>query len=208
MLTVLIAILLMPTSSAAAEIEVTGLFSDAAMLTINGKPFFLRNGQSQDGVTLIDADSREAVIDNEGETVTVSLSQKIGTSFKPAEKVQVHIAMSDNHQYIVHGSINGKPVRYLVDTGANVVAMNSKTASALGISLEKAKKVRSVTASDETESMLVTVAEMRVGEIRRNNVAAVVIPGEFPRDVLLGMTFLNHVEITENAGLMVLTSEM
>jgi aspartyl protease family protein len=50
--------------------------------------------------------------------------------------------------------------------------------------------------------------EMTVGEIKRNNVQAIIIDGENPKDILLGMSFLQHVDISEKAGLMVLTSKL
>jgi aspartyl protease family protein len=52
------------------------------------------------------------------------------------------------------------------------------------------------------------IQEMVVGEITQKNVQAIIIDGENPKDILLGMSFLQHVDISENAGLMVLTSKL
>ncbi|MBD3646329.1 MAG: TIGR02281 family clan AA aspartic protease, partial [Pseudomonadales bacterium] len=47
-----------------------------------------------------------------------------------------------------------------------------------------------------------------VGERKGNNGAGAVLEGDFPRDILLGMTFLRNVEITERAGLLMLTNKL
>ncbi len=193
----------------AIDIEVEALFSNAAMLSIDGRSQLLRKGQvSSEGVRLIDANSREAVVEYQGEKQTLFLSNRIGSTFKTAEKAQVHITMTENRQYIAHGSVNGRAARFIVDTGANVVAINSKMARSLGISLEGGIKMRTATASDNVMSTAVNIKEIQVGDIKQNNVVAVVIDGDHPSDILLGMSFLQHVEISENAGLMILTSKL
>jgi aspartyl protease family protein len=63
-------------------------------------------------------------------------------------------------------------------------------------------------ASDKLPVTVVVLKEVQVGPIRQTNVRAVITEGDYPRDVLLGMTFLQHVDISENAGLMVLTSKL
>ena len=46
---------------------------------------------------------------------------------------------------------------------------------------------------------------VNVGGIKVNNVPATVIEGEFPNYVLLGMTYLRHVKMEENQGVMTLS---
>lgn len=193
----------------ALQIEVKALFNNAAMLNIDGRDQLLKKGQrSKEGVRLIDADSRKALVEYDGEQQTLFLSDRIGSSFKAPEKAQVHITMTENRQYITHGSINGRSARFLVDTGANVVAINSKMARSLGISLEDGVKMKTATASEELMSIAVNLKEIQVGDIKQRNVMAVIIEGDYPQDILLGMSFLQHVDISENAGLMVLTSKL
>ena len=115
--------------------------------------------------------------------------------------------MTENRQYITAGSINGRPVRYIVDTGANVVVINGSMAKTLGLIVEEGETYAS-TASDDIQVTMVILKEMSVGEIKRRDVQAIIIDGENPKDILLGMTFLQHVDISEKAGLMVLTSKL
>ncbi|MDA0271692.1 MAG: retropepsin-like aspartic protease [Proteobacteria bacterium] len=202
-------LLLLPLPSLAVEIEVRALFSGAAMFVIDGENQLLKKGQiSRSGVELIDASRKEAVVQINGQTRTLQLSDRISSTFERQENVKVLINMAANRQYITAGSINGRPVRYLVDTGANIVAINANTAKMLGLSVEDGVKVNASTASEDLQATMVMVEEMVVGDITRNNVQAIIIDGENPKDILLGMSFLQHVDISEKAGLMVLTSKL
>jgi aspartyl protease family protein len=67
--------------------------------------------------------------------------------------------------------------------------------------------LRATTASGVVESAEVFLDIVKVGGIKIRNVQAAVIPGSFPLDILLGMSFLRNVEIRENAGTMQLTTK-
>jgi aspartyl protease family protein len=205
----LVLLLLLPLPSLAIEIEVQALFSGAAMFVIDGENQLLKKGQvSSSGVELVEANPKEAIVRINGQSRTLLLSDRISSTFEKPEKAQVLISMAKNRQYITTGSINGRPVRYLVDTGANVVAINANTARNLGLRALEGRKVSASTASDDIEVTTVMIKEMVVGDITRNNVQAIIIDGENPKDVLLGTSFLQHVDISEKAGLMVLTSKL
>lgn len=202
-------VLLLSSQSFALQIEVRALFGGTALLVIDGREQLVKQGQeSREGVKLVKADSNSAVISYLGEEQALYLTDRIGASFKTPEKTQVHISMAGNRQYIAYGSINGRPVRFLVDTGANVVAINSTMARSLGISLADGVPTRASTASAELAATLVIIKKMQVGDIKQVNIQAVILGGEHPKDILLGMSFLQHVDISENAGLMVLTSKL
>ncbi|MBQ74311.1 MAG: TIGR02281 family clan AA aspartic protease [Gammaproteobacteria bacterium] len=190
------------------DIEVVGLFSNAALLRIDGRQMLLRTGEkSPEGVTLIDANSREAIIEYQNEHSTLFRSNRIASEFKKPEVVSVSVQMNERGQYITMGSINGRPVSFLIDTGANIVAMNSEMAKSLGIDLSGGKEAASNTAGGVIRSREITLESVQVGEIIVTNVRIAVLEGKFPTEVLLGMSFLKSVKMQENAGLMVLTSQ-
>jgi aspartyl protease family protein len=202
-------LLLWATVSNAANIEVKGLFGGAAVLVIDGREQLLKQGQvSREGVELISANATKAVVRVEGESRTLYLSERIGSKFEIAEKGRVFIPMNPNRQYFAHGSVNGRSVRFLVDTGANTVALNATMARSLGISLADGVKINATTASSNETVTRVLIREISVGEIKRNNVEAVVLSGTHPPEILLGMSFLEYVEISKNNDMMVLTSKM
>ena len=108
-------------------------------------------------------------------------------------------------QYITTAQINGRQLEVLVDTGANLVAMNENHARRIGLDLEKATPARVETASGMAKAWTLNLRSVNVGGIKVNNVPATVIEGEFPNYVLLGMTYLRHVKMEENQGVMTLS---
>jgi len=207
--TCILLLLLTSELARAVDIEVKALFDGAAMLSIDGEDRLVKVGEdSAEGLVLLAADPDRAVVEVNGKQHTLTLSDRIASTFVAPEKSQVMINRSGNNQYVTHGSINGRSVRFLVDTGANIMALNANTARMLGLDLAEGEKTLASTASDKLPVTMVTLKEVQVGPIRQQNVRAVVLAGPHPADVLLGMTFLQHVDINENAGLMVLTSKL
>jgi aspartyl protease family protein len=92
----------------------------------------------------------------------------------------------------------------MVDTGATVVAMSSLQADRLGISYENGRAEAVSTASGLVRGYRVVLDQVKVGGIEQRNVRAVVIEGEHPVMVLLGMTFLSQVRMQDKGNLMIL----
>lgn len=192
------------------DIDVVGLFKGAVLLDINGNRQMLKEGEkSSEGILVVSADSREAVIEVNGQRMTLNLTSRIGTQFKPPERGTVSIPLNDYGQYRSAGTINGRPVTFLIDTGATIVAMNTTDARRLGVEFGSGEQVRATaTAGGMVTSWEVRLDSVQVGDIRVRNVQAAVLEGDFPEEILLGMTFLRNVEIKESSGVMVLRSKL
>ncbi len=191
---------------AAPDVRVEGLFKGAAVLRIDGQQVMLRDGKTgPGGVKLIEATSRSAVLEIDGKRYDMALHTAIGGQFKEAELKQVVIRKNNNDQYLVNGSINGQSVQFLVDTGATSVAMNEMDARRLGLQYRiDGKESQVVTAGGVNNSWVVKLDSVKVGEIQVSNVDAVVVQGGYPAQVLLGMTYLNHVKLQEQNSVMML----
>ena len=106
------------------RIEVEALFTDAAVLEIDGESKMLRVGQSFRGVSLLAAYSQTATVEANGRQMVLGLSRLIGANYQePSERV-VTITRDAIMQYRTMATSNGRHVAVLVDTAANVVAMN------------------------------------------------------------------------------------
>jgi len=108
---------------------------------------------------------------------------------------QVTLKMNRAGHYLAPGFINGKKVSFLVDTGATDVAMPLAVARKLNLQLQAGGI--SQTASGIVHTYLTRLDSVRIGGIELNNVRASVIeemPGD---DVLLGMSFLKHLELIQ-----------
>ncbi|WP_317621957.1 retropepsin-like aspartic protease family protein [Ketobacter nezhaii] len=193
-------------AAAAADVRVDGLFSGAAVLNINGQQVMLKVGKRhQSGVKLLRANSRNALVEIDGEPHEMVLHMAIGGGYQETNNTQVVIRKNDNNQYKVNGSINSLPVTFLVDTGANTVALNEIQARKLGLQYKlHGQESQVVTASGIARSWGVKLSSVKVGEISVSNVAAVVIEGQFPQDVLLGMTYLEYVKLQEHNSVLLL----
>jgi len=178
------------------------LFSGKAMVKIDGHNRLLKAGeQSPEGVLLVSANAREAVIEINGKRETFQLGSSVGGHFAKPQRREVRIMRDASGSFLTVGSINGYTTDMLVDTGATVVAMSEPEARRLGIAYRrKGRKGVVNTASGTTSGYTVMLDRVRVGTIQLSNVEAIVIKGSSPRKVLLGMSFLNRVEMLNQGG--------
>lgn len=205
---VLAASLLLATSAAwpaAPRVEVEALFTNAAVLRIDGERKMLKAGQSHRGVTLVAAVSSKAVLEVDGETLELGLSRHIGTRYETSEPQLVSIPRDATMQYQTTAIVNGRSMPVLVDTGANVVALNSSHAQVLGVDYSSGAPARVETASGTVNAWYVTLRSVSVGGIQVDNVEATVVEGDFPSTILLGMTYLRHVKMEETDGVLSLS---
>ncbi|WP_206613523.1 retropepsin-like aspartic protease family protein [Parahaliea mediterranea] len=194
--------LLIAPPAGAVSLVVEALLPNTAVITIDGTRKTLRAGQSHGGVTLISADAKAAVVEVNGQRQTVRMHQRITGSYQaPTERV-VSIPRDAHLQYRTTAHLNGRSMQVIVDTGANVVAMNSDHARRLGVDVAGGQPTRMETASGVARAWTVTLHSVDVGGIRVDNVQAVVAEGGFPRDILLGMTYLRHVSLSEEGGVL------
>ncbi len=200
--------LLLPAASVHAEVsvEVQALMRDAAVLRIDGRQQTLRAGQRSDsGVLLVSSTPKQAVVEIDGRRHTLTLSQRISASFAAAEQSEVRINRNAQNRYLTNGEINGRRLLMLVDTGASIVAINAHHASLLGIDYRRdGTPGRAATASGVVPAWEVSLDRVTVGSITLHHVPAMVLSGGFPQEVLLGMTYLKHVNLREQDGVMVL----
>lgn len=99
--------------------------------------------------------------------------------------------------YLVTVHVNGMPIRFLVDTGATLIALTPKDAEAAGFERDQLNFSRPVhTANGIIKFAPVSLREIRLGALSLNDIDAAVIgaPGGIS---LLGMTFLKQLESYE-----------
>ena len=105
-----------------------------------------------------------------------------------------------NGHFYASASVDGVPVRMMVDTGASVIALTGSDASAIGIYWDDAQITHiGQGASGPVFGVQTRLDEVEIGGIVRRNVAAVVIPQGL--DVsLLGQSYLSQVGGVEISG--------
>lgn len=109
-------------------------------------------------------------------------------------------ASADGHFY-ANATINGVPMRLLVDTGASSIALSAADARRVGFDPEALDYFLPVTtANGPALAARVTLDEVRLGSIAFGRIGASVMPpGALDRS-LLGMSFLERLSGFEIAG--------
>lgn len=194
------------TANAIEKLEVQGLFSNKAVLFIDGKRHILAVGDtSPEGVKVVSANSRGAILEVNGQQKQYNLSSTVSTSFVERKAQKETIYKDSGGMYLAHGYINGQSVRFLVDTGASAISMNSEQAKQLGIRYKYTGTPAGVsTASGYAKAYRVQLKSVSVGEITQSNVDAYVIEGNHPGPILLGMTFLGRLNVEHSGNAMTL----
>ncbi len=190
---------------AVEKIRVVGLFKNKVIVMIDGKQQLLKVGEpTVQGVTLISSDSKQALIEIDGKQSSYRLGAQYSTSFAaPAKGQVVRIWPSLRGMYHVQGSINGYPINFVVDTGATQVALNASQAKRLGINYRKQGAARvAETAGGLVKIYSVNLNRIKVGDIELNNIPAAVLDGNYPTKALLGMSFLNRLQIQRDGPVM------
>jgi aspartyl protease family protein len=191
------------------KLEVQGLFANKAVLMIDGSLRVLAVGEvSPEGVRVVSADSRGAVLEVDGVEKKFELGNTVSTSFVQRKNQKETIYVNSSGMYLTFGSINGRSVRFLVDTGASAIAMNINQAKELGIRYDKIGVPASVsTASGFENAYRVRLKSVSVGKITQTNVEALVIDGNHPGPILLGMSFLGQLNVEHTGTAMTLTQQ-
>ncbi len=104
--------------------------------------------------------------------------------------------------YVVTGAINNEPVEFLLDTGATDVSVPEGLANRLG--LEKGARARFQTANGSVNGHMTKLDQVRLGDIELEGVRASINPGMSGSSVLLGMSFLKHLEFTQRGDTLIL----
>ena len=185
-------------SACATEVNVVGLFSGKALVSIDGgRPRMLSVGEkTPDGIKLISADSDGAVLEIDGKRRTLTLGQSISaSSTAPGIDPTVVLTADSQGHFLATGSINGAPTRFLVDTGASFVSMSSAEAKRLGISYLQGERAFMSTANGTVVVYRVNLNTVRLGDITLNQVEAAIHEGSNLPVTLLGMSFLKRLEI-------------
>jgi len=190
------------------QIEVQALMPGMVVLMINGSRETLKTGNETQGVKLISSTTKTAVLEVNGEQKNYQMGTTVGTRFTQREKVTERVIVDQNGMFRSYGSINGQSVKFLVDTGATSVAMSEKAARKLGIQYQlKGIPTRTSTASGIARAWSVKLKTVSLGKLLERNVQGVVVEGNFPRQVLLGMSFLNRMKVEKEGATMKITSK-
>lgn len=192
--------------AAAQSVTLSGsMGSDKALLLIDGQPQMLAVGASARGVTLRRLGDGEAEVEIGGRRLLLRLgaapARLGGETAAPAGDTAIVLPMGQGGHFSATGTINGKSVNFMVDTGATSIAMSQAEANRIGLDWKRGRPGMTQTANGPVPVYAVNLTSVRVGGVEIANVAAVVLPNEMPV-VLLGNSFLNRFTMRRDSDVM------
>lgn len=182
------------------QIKLLALFESKAMVSVNGQNKTLKQGDSFSGVKLLEVDTKQAVVEIDGQEQVLQLGVGVlanSLAAAPAQETKKIATLwaDDDGFFFANGVISKKSVRFLVDTGANIVAMSSATADSVGLDYKDAPKGLVTTASGQTIMHDIIIKKITIEGIALYNVRAGIIIGNYPTVPLLGMSFLSKLDM-------------
>jgi aspartyl protease family protein len=192
--------------SATPSVALSGVLGSKALFVINGAPpKMLAAGDSHAGVKLISVSGDQAVIDIGGKRVNLRVGDapvSQGGSAGAGGGNRIVLPVGSGGHFMANGSINGRAIQFMVDTGATSVAIGINDAQRMGIDFQKGQAVRMSTANGIAQGWRVRLNSVRVGDVEVFDVEAVVGPN-MPF-ALLGNSFLSRFTMNRGSDTMVL----
>ena len=196
----LIALALVAGNAGATDVFVTSIAPSQVQVIVDGKAVrTLRpNDVSPEGVKLIDIRGSAAVLEIDGRSVQLGLGQ--------ATQRSTVLRADPRGHFLVTATINGVPVPAMIDTGATTVSVTWSQALQMGIDPRQGQRAVTQTANGPAAVWVVTLARVQVGDIVLLNVPGTVSESvERAPIVLIGMSFLRHVDMRRSGDTMTLS---
>ncbi|HTQ77220.1 MAG TPA: TIGR02281 family clan AA aspartic protease [Burkholderiales bacterium] len=189
----------------ADDVVLVGVFgSKAAVLAVGGgAPKTVRVGQRLGALTLLSVEGDRATVEVDGKRRVLVRGQTYSTS-TANDRQSVTLAAGPGGHFMAEGEVDGGAVRFVIDTGATMVTLPGADAQRLGIDYRKGAIFRTQTANGTASAYRITLDTVRVGGIELHNVDGIVIENGLGI-ALLGMSFLNRVDMMHQDGRMTLT---
>jgi aspartyl protease family protein len=191
--------------AAALDVQVVSVTPGlSAEVSIGGAaPITVDVGQTVEGVTLISAERRGAVVRVGGATRTLPLTAYRGSGSANSGETITLRADASGH-FLASGSINGSPLRFLVDTGATLTALSRAHAERIGIDYARGIAIQSMTPNGTVNGWRVSLDAVQLGGATERDVDAIVVDNDALPFALLGMSYLNRFDMQRQGGTLVL----
>lgn len=188
----------------AQDVGLAGIMGSKAMLMINGgEPRTVAVGQSIDGIKLVSIQGDQVVVEIGGKKRPLRVGQHaVGANLGDGSG-KLSLAADARGHFVTTGQVNGASLSFLVDTGATSIAIGASDARRIGLDTSRGEKRVVSTANGQTTVTRVKLDTVRIGDITLHSVDAVVMAHDM-QPALLGMTFLNRMEMQRDGNTMTL----
>ena len=201
-----LAALLCAAGAAAQTVSMGGSLGSNALLVIDGKPRNVAVGATIEGIRLVSVTGNEAVVELKGKRVVLRLGDaqvNLGGKASEGGGKQIILTAQGGGHFFANGAINNQSVRFMVDTGATMVAMDKYEAERLGVDYKNGRRGIPRTANGDVPVYAAKLASLRIGDVQVYNVDAVVTQAPMPY-ILLGNSFLTRFQMKRENDVMTL----
>ncbi|MCL2021845.1 MAG: TIGR02281 family clan AA aspartic protease [Betaproteobacteria bacterium] len=192
------AILLFLVVSAAGAVEVglAGVMGSKALLVIDGgNPRAFATGEQYNGVKVISVQGQSAILEIDGKRRSLKVGQNATSAVSSDQGGgRARLTAGRRGHFYTNGQINGRSVKFMVDTGASYVSLGASEARRLGLDLSRGESVRTHTANGTASKLKIKLDMVKVGDITLRNIDAVVGQQDMSH-ILLGMSFLSRTSM-------------
>ena len=121
-----------------------------------------------------------------------------------ASSSTITIAADTRGQFFTSGAVNGRPVDFIVDTGATLMTLSRADATRIGLDYRGGRPAKATTVNGVVHGWRVSLASVRVGDVTVRDVDAIVVDNDTLPVGLLGMSFLGRFDMQRQGSTLVL----
>lgn len=129
-------------------------------------------------------------------------NQSIHTATLSGDIKELVLQRNRYGHYVANGKINSQPVVFMLDTGATDVSIPAEIARRL--QLKPGPKATYQTANGSVSVSLTRLDSISLGDITLYDVRATINPSYQSDEILLGMSFLKHLEFSQRGNTLTL----
>ncbi|MCF6356015.1 MAG: TIGR02281 family clan AA aspartic protease [Candidatus Polarisedimenticolaceae bacterium] len=133
-------------------------------------------------------------------------NRQLNTVVTTGEPQEVVLVRNKFGHYVATGAINGEAVVFMLDTGATDVAVPLALANRLN--LERGAEAVFNTANGKITAWRTRLERVTLGGIELTNVRGSILPSMGGDEVLLGMSFLKHLELVQRGNTLTIRQGM
>lgn len=198
--------LLLTGSAMAQAVVLSGTMGNRALLVVDGAaPKSVAVGDTHAGVKLLALNADQATIESRGQRSTLRVGDapvSVGGAMKPGSGGRIVLPQGQGGHFFADGMVNGRSMRFMVDTGATTVALGVDDARRIGLSFDTAPRINMSTANGVAAAWRVKLHSVRINDVEVFDVDAIVGPN-MPY-ALLGNSFLGRFNMNRTSDTMVL----
>jgi aspartyl protease family protein len=132
----------------------------------------------------------------------------IGEFISSSEQTRVTLHADEMGHFFGQLKINGVSLKYIVDSGASNVTMNSYDAKRANIDYTKGDVVGLLTPAGEVKAFSLNLNGVMIGEAIINDVKATIVEGSSPPYVLLGISAQRKLDVKRDNAVMTLGEKL